>query len=116
MIGLLLLFVSLLIAVPSASTAGDYQVTFQTNDCNGDTGLATVQISAIYKIEAVQCGAPHENAVRKQVLVSSAARAGSYDIFTINEEEAVMIQREIQSYMKARRKLLEHGDVLILEK
>ncbi|NIA19805.1 MAG: hypothetical protein GWP07_05155 [Xanthomonadaceae bacterium] len=107
------LFLVFVIAV-SASAGTPYMVTFQTTDCNGDTGIASVGINRIYKIETVECDSPYQAAKRKQVLVTSQTLHGSYDVFTVDEKEAINIQKQIQAYMDARRKLLENGSPIIL--
>ena len=113
----------------------DYQITFQTNDCNGDTGFATVVVSSIYKIESITCDPPHEQNKRKQILIKSkiattgssgqdsifsvnrlqTVMVDSYNVMTVTEEEAGNIQKDIDRYMRARRKLLEKGSGIILK-
>ncbi len=110
---LVVLFLMLSVAVAAAAESS-YMITFQTTDCNGDTGLASVEIDRIYKIETIECDPPHQSAKRKQVLVFSRTLHGSYDVFTVDEKEAVTIQKQIQAYMDARRKLLENGTPIIL--
>jgi hypothetical protein len=106
----------LLFTTISAAAGSSYMVTFQTTDCNGDTGIASVEINRIYKIKSISCEPPYQAARRKQVLATSKALHGSYDVFTIDEKEAVNIQKQIQDYMDARRKLLENGSPIILQK
>ena len=120
----------------TSPASDDYQITFQTNDCNGDTGLATVVVNSIYKIESITCDIPHEQNKRKQILIKSKiATTGSsgqdpifavnrlqpvvvdsYNVMTVTEEEAVKIQQDIDRYMQARRKLLEKGSSVIIQK
>ena len=107
------LFLMLSVAIATAAGSG-YMITFQTTDCNGDTGLVSVEINRIYKIETVECDPPHQDAKRKQVLINSKTLHGSYDVFTVDEKEAAIIQKQIQAYMNARRRLLENGTPIIL--
>ena len=107
------LFLVLVVAV-SASAGAPYMVTFQTTDCNGDTGIASVEINRIYRVETVECDPPHQAAKRKQILVISKTLHDSYDVFTVDEKEAINIQKQIHDYMDARRKLLENGSPIIL--
>jgi len=120
----------------SSQASDDYQITFQTNDCNGDTGLATVTVNSIYKIESIICDPPYEQNKRKQILLKSKiATTGSgdrdaifainrpqpvvvdsYDVMTVTEEEAAKIQKDIDRYMQVRRKFLEKGSGIILQK
>jgi len=110
---LVALFLVLFFAAGAAAETA-YMITFQTTDCNGDTGMASVEINRIYKIETVECDPPHQTAKRKQVLVFSRTLRGSYDVFTVDEKEAANIQKQIQAYMNSRRKLLENGTPIIL--
>lgn len=107
-------FLVLAAAVAAAAAGSSYTITFQTTDCNGDTGIASVEINRIYRIETMECDPPHQGAKRKQVLVTSKTLPGSYDVFTVDEKEAATIQKQIQAYMNARRKLLENGTPIIL--
>ena len=106
----------LMFTVISASAGSSYMITFQTTDCNGDTGIASVEVNRIYKIKTKECEPPYQAARRKQVLVTSKTLHGSYDVFTVDEKEAVNIQQQIQDYMDARRKLLEKRNPIILQK
>ena len=118
----------------SLQASDDYQITFQTNDCNGDTGLATVPVGSIYKIETITCDPPYEKNRRKQILlkakittVTSRGRdtflgnnqsqpvvVDSYNVMTVNEDEAARIEKDINRYMQARRKLLENGSSITI--
>jgi hypothetical protein len=62
----------------------------------------------------VECEQPDEKLKLKQVLVRSRTLRGSYDVFTVDEESAEMIMKEIDSYMKARKRTLENSDSIIL--
>jgi len=95
--------------------AGQYQVTFKTTECNGDSGYATVEIDKIHKIETITCDEP-DSVFKKLnlVIVKSAILPNSFDIFTITGKEAKRIKHEIESYMKAKKSLLKRGKPLIL--
>ena len=107
------LFLVLFFAAGAAAESA-YMITFQTTDCNGDTGIASVEIDRIYKIKSISCEPPYQDARLKQVLVHSRTLHDSFDVFTIDEKEADNIQKQIQAYMDARRKLLENGAPIIL--
>ncbi len=95
--------------VPAVSS--DYQVTFATEECGGDTGFATVGIDKIHKIQSAGCvGA--DGRPLKQLLVRNGS--GSYDIFTVTEDEAVNITDEIKAYMASRRGILDRSDAIIV--
>ena len=82
------LFLLLFTAI-TAIASSTYTITFQTTDCNGNTGMASVEINRIYKIETITCDPPYKDAKRKQVLVTSKTLHGSYDVFTVDEKAAV---------------------------
>ena len=89
-----------------------YQVTFATQECNGDTGFATVGIDLIYKVDSAGCSAA-DGSPLKQLLVHNSS--GSYDVYTISQQESENIMKEIKSYMDARRGLLERSDAIIVK-
>ncbi len=103
------------LAVPVLA-GSSYMITFRTTDCNGDTGMATVEIDRIQSIETVTCDPPDEKQQRQQVLVHSRTIPGSYDVFTVTRKEAARIQQQIQEYMDARRHLLEKGNAVIIHR
>ncbi len=89
-----------------------YQVTFATQECNGDTGFATIGIDLIYKVESSGCTAA-DGSQLKQLLVHNGA--GSYDVYSVTEQESENIMKEIKAYMNARRGLLERSDAIIVK-
>jgi hypothetical protein len=91
-----------------------YQVTFETEECNGDTGMATVPINDIFRIQGMECDPPNEDVKLKQLLVRSSGIHGSYDAFTITPETADMIKKEIKEYMGSKKRLLDRGRSIIL--
>ena len=106
---------TLLSCFDSALWADDYLVTFQTTDCNGDIGFASVGIDKIYKIETMKCDPPHGEEIRKHVLVSSRTDVTEYDVFTVSGEEAERISSEMKEYMRIRRDLLKRSDGVIIK-
>lgn len=105
---------ALLLSPISSSLADDYLLTFQTTDCNGDTGFASIEIGKVYKVQAMQCDPPHQAEIRKQVLTGSRTDITEYDVFTVTQEEAERIRMEIKEYMRIRRELLEKSDGVII--
>ena len=89
-----------------------YQVTFETLDCNGDSGFATVGVDQIYKIQSAGC-AGADGVPLKQLLVHDSS--GSYTVFTLSQEESENINKEIKAYMDARRGILERSDAIIVK-
>jgi len=91
-----------------------FKITFQTTDCSGQTGLASVDVDHIDKIQTMDCKAPAGHAL-KQVLVKSGLGLSSYNAYTVTDKESMRIQRQIDSYMQAREKALEQGRTIIIE-
>ena len=103
----LFIFVSVGIA-----QASPYQVTFETTECNGDTGFTTVGVDQIFKIQAGDCSGPDGRPL-KQMLVHDGS--GSYLAYTLTEEEAKNVKGEIKAYMAARRGVLEKPGAVIVK-
>lgn len=111
LISVLLFFLTFSLPVYAGSS---YQVTFETQECNGDTGMGTAEISDIFRIQSMECDPPHEGVKLKQVIVKSSKIRGSYDVFTVTPESAAMIQKEIREYMSSKKRLLDRGKSIIL--
>lgn len=95
--------------------AGDFKIVFETTDCSGETGFASVGADTIYKIESAGCAAPGGSGEKlKQMLVKNSA--GSYDTFTLTAAEAATVRQEMKAYMKVRLKQLENANSLIITK
>jgi len=109
---ILFTILSIFFLYTNAGAETPYQVTFVTQECNGDTGFATVGIDLIYKIESAGCNAA-DGTPLKQLLVHNGA--GSYDVFTLSRQESENIMKEIKGYMDARRGLLERSDAIIIK-
>jgi len=93
--------------------AVDYKVTVNTTECNGDTGFASIDIQNFYRIETTDCAPEKPDLKLKQVLVKSS---NGYDVFNVTLEDAKHLQQEIKRYMDAKRRALENGSTVILEK
>jgi len=103
----------LLLAVALSAEAEPYQVIFETIDCSGSTGFATVAVNNIYKVEDADCSHPDQPAQKlKQMLVHE--ESGSYNAYTLSQEQAKEVMLEVKAYMKARRNLLERSDAVIV--
>ena len=89
-----------------------YQVTFATAECNGDSGFATVGVDQIYKIQSAGC-VGEDGQQLKQLLVHDDA--GSYNVYTLTEEESENVTKEIKAYMAARRGILERSNAIIVK-
>jgi len=101
-----ILMCSLLWVAASPALAADptrpLKVTFQTTDCSGATGFASVDVDHIDRLQPITCDSGR---ALKQVLVKT--RSGSFEVYTVAEAEAGKIEAQIQQVMESRRKALE---------
>lgn len=102
--------------VGMAGGLSDSQVTFQTTECNGDIGFASVDLEKIWRIKSAGCSVPDKpDQQLMHVLVKSTTGLVKYEVFTVDPEEAKSIQAQIKAHMAAKRKALEGGDTVIIE-
>ena len=106
----ILFFVCMVVA--GTANVSSYQVTFQTTDCNGDTGFSTVGVEEIFKIQSAGCQGPDGKPLQ-QMLIHDGS--GSYSVYTLTEEEAANVNREIKDYMAARRRALDQPGAVIIK-
>lgn len=93
--------------------ADDYQVVFETMDCSGNTGFATVGAHEIYKINNGDCSNPEDPGKKlKQLLVHDGH--GSYNVYTLTQEEARSVMGDVKEYMKSRKGLLDRSNSVII--
>lgn len=100
------------IALPTALAAdfpGEIKVTFQTSDCAGSSGLGSVNVDHITRIQPYNCP---DGRKLKQVL--TRAPSGTNEVFTITEAEALKVEAQIQRIMDARQKALQDGRQIII--
>lgn len=83
------------------------KLTFQTTDCTGATGMASIDVDRFDRMQPLTCDSGQK---LKQVLVKSGT--GRYEVFTVAESEASKIETQIQQVMESRRKALEHGETI----
>ena len=108
-----ILLLSLILLAPAALAADParpLKATFQTTDCTGATGLASVDVDRIERLQPFNCESGRE---LRQVLVTSGS--GRYDVFTVAPGEAGKIEAQIQQAMEARRKALERSKTLHID-
>jgi len=102
------------IALPAALAAdfpGALKVTFRTSDCDGATGLGSVNADYIARIQPYDC--PNGRKL-KQVLTRTPK--GTNEVFTITEAEALKLEAQIQRVMDARQKALEQTKPVIINR
>lgn len=85
------------------------KVTFRTTDCNGTTGLASVNVDHIARTQPYDC--PNGRKL-KQVLTRSP---GLNEAYTMAEDEAPKLEAQIQRAMDARQKALENNKGIIIQ-
>ena len=111
---LLVLSTLLFCLLPTQGKADDtYKVIFETMDCNGNGGFATVGADEIYKIEDGDCSHPqHPGQKLKQLLIHDGT--GSYKAYTLSQEAAKNVMIDVKEYMQARKGVLERSDSIII--
>jgi len=93
------------------TVAADYTVTFKTTECNGDRGMASVQMETIWRMSSIECRSPtNPDEKLMQLLVKSTSGLTTYDVFRITPSEADRIQKQIDRYMDAKMHSLENSD------
>ena len=96
-----------------AHASGDYKVIFETMDCNGNTGFATVGADEIYKMNNGDCTDPNNPGKHlKQLLVHDGS--GSYVVYNLTQDEARNVMLELKDYMKSRKGVLDRSDAVII--
>jgi hypothetical protein len=98
------------LAAPAADFPGALKVTFRTTDCDGSTGMGSVDADRVSRIQSHSC--PNGRKL-KQVLVGAP---GSYEAFTITDDEAVKLEAEIQRVMETRKRALEQTKPIVIER
>jgi len=103
----------LLIGLLSAMlfSADNYQVAFETTECSGESGFATVNIESIDKIQSAGC--LHEGKKLKKLLVR---KGNSYATYTLTYEEAKNVMQDVKLYNRARLKMMENANTLVITK
>jgi len=106
------LFLATFLSIP-AHAADVYKVVFETMDCSGNTGFATVGPDEIYKIGNGDCMDPDNPAKKlKQLLVHDGQ--GSYRVYTLTQDEARNVMQDVKEYMRSRKGSLDRSDSIII--
>ncbi len=93
--------------------ADSYQVVFETMDCSGNTGFATVQPGEIYRVVNGDCSNPEAPGKKlKQLLVHDGK--GSYTAYSLTQEEARTVMTDVKEYMRSQKGLLDRSNSIIL--
>lgn len=104
----------LFLLFPSMGCADDsYKIVFETMDCSGNTGFATLGADEIYTIENGDCEHPeHPGQKIKKLLAHDGG--GSYKVYSLSQAEAKNVMQELKEYMRARKGALERSDSIII--
>jgi len=95
------------------SAADSYKVVFETMDCSGNTGFATVGPDEIYKVGNGDCTDPNDPGKKlKQLLVHDGS--GSYIAYSLTQDEARNVMLDVKEYMKSRKGVLDRSDAIII--
>ena len=90
-----------------------YKIVFETMDCSGNTGFATVGPEEIFKVGNGDCTNPEDPGKKlKQLLVHDGN--GSYNVYTLTQEEAKNVMLDMKEYMKSRKGVLDRSDAVII--
>ncbi|HIP39666.1 MAG TPA: hypothetical protein EYG88_09855 [Desulfocapsa sulfexigens] len=96
-----------------ASADNSYKIVFETMDCSGNTGFATVGPDEIYKLGNGDCSNPEDPGKKlKQLLVHDGS--GSYNAYTLTQEEAKNVMLDVKDYMKSRKGVLDRSNAIII--
>ncbi len=91
--------------------AESYQVAFETTECSGELGFATVEIKNIDRMESAGCR--HEGKKLQKLLVR---RGGSYATYTLTHDEAREVMKDVRLYNRARLKMMENANAVVITK
>ena len=88
-----------------------YQVAFETTECNGDKGFATIDIARIERIESADCR--YKGKKLQKMLVK---KGGTYAVYMLTYDEAREVMRDIRLYNRAKLKMMQNSDTLVITK
>ncbi len=104
------LLIIMTVSLFSLIYAGEsYQVAFETTECSGELGFATVQIKDIDRIESAGC--LHEGKKLQKLLVR---RGGSYATYTLTHSEAREVMKDVRLYNRARLQMMENANAVVI--
>lgn len=97
------------LAAVAAGSPNILKVNFRTMDCDGATGVASVNVDSITRTQAYACA---DGRKLKQVLTRGP---GGNEAYTIAEDEVPKLEAQIQRIMDARQKALENNKGIIIQ-
>jgi len=102
---------SMLLFASTLSALEPYQVAFETTECNGDSGFATVEIGNIHKVQTASC--MHDGKKLKKLLVK---KGQSFITYTMTYDEAKAVMQDVKLYNRARLRMMENSNSIIITK
>ena len=109
----------LLLSWQNMAVAGSvFYITFATVDCSGETGFVSAEMDRLVRIVPSDCTDPDKPGEKlKQLhLRSDLGGASNIEIYTITAGEMKSIQQQITDNRAARRKMVEQGKSVLIEK
>ena len=88
-----------------------YQVAFEITECSGETGFAVVNIERISKIQSAGCS--YDGKKLKKLIIG---KGRSYITYTLTYDEAKSVMQDVKLYNRARLKMMENANTLIITK
>ncbi len=101
-------------AAGPAPRATRYLVTFETTACGGGMGRASVDAAWIERIVEAGCAGPGGEPLM-QVLVRAPGQQ-HYSAHVVTAAEARRIMDQVQAWSEARRRVLEQGGSIVLDR
>ena len=88
-----------------------YQVAFETTECNGEKGFATVDMAKIDRIESDDCRY-NEKKLQKMLVKSG----GSYAVYRLTFDEAREVMKDVRLYNRAKLRMMENATPVVITK
>jgi len=89
----------------------EYQVTFETTLCSGEKGFGNVDIKKIERIESAEC--TYEGKKLQKMLVRDGS---SYKIYMLTYDQAKEVMQDIKLYNRAKLKMMQNSNAVIISK
>lgn len=101
-------------AVQAAVVVDDVPITVQTTECSGDTGMASFEVSRLYRIQAGNCPDPADpERTLQQVLIRSDGDLTRYQVLLVSQDEAAAILQQVRAVSQARLDNLTRADIVV---
>lgn len=108
---------AVLCSVGMAWAGSIFYLSFETVDCTGESGFLSVEMDRFYRVVPSDCTNPNQPGEKlRQVHIRADSGSGGFDVYTITEAEMQNIKQQIELNNMARRKMVEEGKTVILEK